>query len=101
MLVEWRLPIIDRWLIRQRAARRIGAVCEVWIDRGGIAYRQTGLDGHIDWAAITGIKEDDRSLIVRQGGIALMAIPKRAFASPEHAAQFVADIRRASDIPGR
>jgi hypothetical protein len=94
-LLDWRFPIVDRWFIRRRAAARIGAICEVWLDETGIAYRQAGLSGHIDWSLVTRIIEDDRSLILVQGGLALMAIPKRAFDSPEAAARFVTVVRLA------
>ncbi len=98
VLVAWRFPIVDRWLIQRRAAARIGADCEVWLDDWGVAYRQTGINGHIDWGAITRIMDDDRSVILMQGGIALMAIPKRAFDSVDTAAEFVAAVRRASAL---
>ena len=97
-VLEWRFPTVDRWLIRRRAAARIGALCEVWLDESGIAYRQAGLSGHIAWSAITRIIEDDRSLILMQGGVALMALPKRAFDSPEATARFMTTVRQASDI---
>ena len=64
----------------------------------GIAYRQAGLSGHIDWSGITGIIEDDRSVIFMQGGLAVMALPKRAFETPEAVARFVTKVRQASDI---
>jgi len=99
-LAAWRFPLSDRWFIRRRAAARIGAVCEIWLDEAGIAYRQTGINGHIDWEAITRIIEDDRAIIVMQGGIALMAIPKRAFGSPEASTQFLSKVRLASDTNG-
>lgn len=97
--IAWRFPLIDRWLIRRRAAARIGSECEVWLDNGGVSYRQSGLDGHIDWKAITRIVEDSRTVILMQGGIGLIAIPLRAFESPEAAATFLATVRASSDIP--
>jgi hypothetical protein len=97
-LLAWRFRLVDQWLIRRRAAARIGALCEVWLDDNGIAYRQAGLSGHIAWSAITRIIEDDRSLIFMQGGLAVMALPKRAFESPEATARFVMAVRQASDI---
>ena len=97
-LVEWRFPILDRWLLRRRVAARIGAECEFWTDERGIEYRQTGFSGHIDWDTITSIKEDDSSLSLMQGGITLMGIPKRAFGSSEAAAEFTAEVRRAAGI---
>ena len=99
-LADWRFPLSDRWFIHRRASARIGAVCEVWLDDAGVAYRQTAISGHIDWNAITRISEDDRAIILMQGGLALLAIPKRAFGSPDAATQFVAKVRRASDIAG-
>jgi hypothetical protein len=97
-LLEWRFPTVDRWFIRRRAAARIGALCEVWLDDDGIAYRQAGLSGHVAWSAITRIIEDDRSVIFMQGGLALMALPKRAFDSPEATDRFVTAVRQAADI---
>jgi hypothetical protein len=97
-LLEWRFPTLDRWLLRRRFAARIGAVVEFWTDERGIEYRQTGFSGHIDWATITSIKEDDRTLKLMQGGITLMGIPKRAFGSPEAAAAFVAEVRRGAGL---
>ena len=97
-LVEWRFPMLDRWLLRRRVAARIGSECEFWTDERGIGYRQTGFSGHIDWDTIASIKEDDRSLSLMQGGITLMGVPKRAFGSKEAAAAFVAEVRRAAGI---
>jgi hypothetical protein len=97
-LLEWRFPTLDRWFIRRRAAPRIGATCEVWLDETGIAYRQAGLSGHIDWPLVTRIIEDDRSLLVMQGGLALLGLPKRAFDSPEATARFVTAVRQAGAI---
>lgn len=96
--LDWRFPTVDRWLIRRRASARIGALCEVWLDESGIAYRQAGLSGHIAWSAVTRIIEDDRSLILMQGGLALIALPKRAFDSPEATARFITMVRQASHI---
>lgn len=98
LFLMWQFPVIDRWLIRRRATARIGAECEVWLDDTGIAYRQAGLEGHIDWKAITRIVEDDRTLFLMQGGIGLVAIPRRAFRSPEAAGDFLATVRASSDI---
>jgi hypothetical protein len=100
VLIAWRFPVIDRWLIRRRAAARIGSDCEVWLDDGGVAYRQAGLEGHIDWKAVTRIVEDGHSVILMQGGIGLIAIPLRAFGSPEAAATFLATVRASGHIPG-
>ena len=97
-LLEWRFPTVDRWLLRRRFAARIGAEVEFWTDERGIEYRQTGFSGHIDWATITSIKEDARSLTLMQGGLRLMGIPKRAFGSDDAAAAFVAEVRRAAGI---
>jgi hypothetical protein len=98
--IAWRFPLIDRWQVRRRAAARIGSECEVWLDDTGVAYRQAGLDGHIDWKAITRIVEDGRTVILMQGGIGLIAIPLRAFRSPDDAARFLAAVRASSDIAG-
>ena len=60
--LAWRFPVGDRWFEFAAALRlEIGALCEVWLDENGIAYRQAGLSGHINWSAITRILEDDRS----------------------------------------
>jgi hypothetical protein len=101
VLLSWRFPVIDRWLLRRRAASRIGTECEVWLDETGVAYRQTGMTGHFDWSTVDGILDTDRSLILLHDGSPLIAIPKRAFASAESAAEFVTELRRAGDIPGR
>jgi hypothetical protein len=98
ILVEWRFPMIDRWILRRRAGVRVGSECELWTDQTGVAFRQTGLNGHFDWPTITAIREDDRSLILMQGASPLMGIPKRAFASSADAAAFIAEVRRAADI---
>jgi hypothetical protein len=101
VILFWRFPVIDRWLLQRRASSRIGTDCEVWLDDTGVAYRQTGMNGHFDWRTVTRILDNERSLILFQDGIPLIAIPKRAFDSSEAAAAFVAAVRRASDIPGR
>ncbi len=98
VFVLWRFPVIDRWLVRRRAAARIDSDCELWLDDSGIAYRQVGLDGHIDLKAITRIMENDRSVILMQGGIGLMAIPLRAFGSPDAATEFLDTVRNKAHL---
>lgn len=101
LLAIWRFPVADRWWFRRHASALIGNECEMWLDDTGVAYRQTGMEGHYAWEKINRIKEDDRTLLLMQGGIPLASIPKRAFASPQEQAAFVAAIRQASNIPDR
>lgn len=101
VILVWRLPVIDGWLLRRRAASRIGMDCEVWLDDRGVGYRQTGMNGHFDWKTVTKILDDDRSLVLLQDGVPLLAIPKRAFASSDAAAEFVAAVRGGTGIHER
>lgn len=101
LLAIWRFPVVDRWWFGRHASALIGNECEMWLDDTGVAYRQTGMEGHYAWAKINRIKEDDRTLVLMQGGIPLAVIPKRAFASPQEQAAFVAAVRQASHISER
>lgn len=98
-LAAWRFPVIDRRVIRRRVGARIGAVCDVWLDDDGIAYRQSGISGHIDWTAITRVWESDQSLQIMQGRVVLLGIPKRAFGSADGVSTFIADIQRHVTFP--
>jgi len=86
-LIDWRFPILDRWFDRGRPAE--GSVCEIAIDDDGVVYRQIGAggsfdtSGHISWALMTGIKEDKEALLIMDGRIVRIGIPKRAFTSRE------------------
>jgi len=94
---EWRFPVFDRWLDRGRMV--VGSECEVWLDASGAHWRQSRggafeTTGQIDWSRISGLREDDRGILVMDGRVARIGIPKTAFASAEALADFRAEVRQ-------
>lgn len=83
----WARPV-ERFLLRQRVARLIGNKCEIALTDDALRFRQGGVNGEIAWSALTGIREDARTLALVSGGVARMGIPKRAFGSEAHLAAF-------------
>ena len=100
IFVEWRFPVFDRWFDRGRLI--VGSACEVWLDESAIHWRQ-GRDGafdttgQIDWSRISGLREDDRGILVMDGRIARIGIPKEAFVSAASLAEFRAEVRQRID----
>ena len=97
VLVEWQFPIFDRWFDRGRLI--VGSVCELWLDESALHWRQTRhgafeTTGQIDWSRISGLREDDRGILVMDGRVARIGIPKDAFASAESLAGFRAEVRQ-------
>jgi hypothetical protein len=96
-LLNWRFPILDMWLAGRGLV--VGSECEVWPDEAGLRWvqKRAGVfetSGLIDWSRITGLREDDRALIVMSGRSPVMSIPKRAVVPLESLAAFVAEIQR-------
>jgi hypothetical protein len=93
VLLEWRFPIFDRWIDRGRAD--VGMDCEMWLDESGLAFHQVGEDaafestGHVHWSSITTIRQDSRVILIMDGRRVRAGIPKRVFASPGQASDFV------------
>ena len=96
-LLEWRFPIFDRWFDRRRLV--VGSTCDVWLDEAALHWRQGGsgafeMSGQFDWSRISGLREDDRAILVMDGRAPRMGIPKTAFTSAESLAEFRAELRR-------
>jgi hypothetical protein len=105
MFLEWRYPIFDRWFDRRRLI--LGSECEVWLDESGLRFHQAGgeafdVSGQFNWSRISGLLEDDRAVLVVDGRVGRIGIPKEAFASAESLAAFRAEIhqRVAEQRPG-
>ena len=97
LFVEWRFPIFDRWFDRRRLI--VGSECEVWLDESAIHWRQTRsgafeTTGQIDWSRISGLREDDRAILVMDGRVPRIGIPKTAFGSAEALGEFRAEMRQ-------
>jgi hypothetical protein len=97
VVVEWQFPIFDRWFDRGRLI--VGSVCDLWLDETALHWRQTRpgafeTTGQIDWSRISGLREDDRGILVMDGRVARIGIPKDAFASAESLADFRAEVHR-------
>jgi hypothetical protein len=97
VLVEWQFPIFDRWFDRGRLS--VGSVCELWLDESALHWRQTRVGafettGQIDWSRISGLREDNRGMLVMDGRVARIGIPKAAFTSAESLAEFRAEVHQ-------
>src|SRR5436309_7191502 len=101
--IEWRYPIFDKWFDRRRLT--VGSECEVWLEESAVHWRQGragafDVTGQLDWSRVTGIREDDRAILVMDGRVARIGIPKSAFTSAESLARFRDEIRqRMSERP--
>jgi hypothetical protein len=84
---------IERAVIGRRVADLVGRSCEVEAGGDGLVFRQAGATGTLEWSAMTGVVENDRTIALTSGRQARLAIPKRAFGSPDRAAAF-ADLLR-------
>ncbi len=98
----WTRPL-ERLLMRRRVARLVGNECEVAVTASGLLFVNGGVHGEIGWSALTGIREDARTLAVVSGGVARLGIPKRAFGSEADLAAFrneiTSRIEAATDRP--
>jgi len=74
-------PPVGRFLVRRRAGRLVGMVCEVTLGDTALTFRQSGFNGEFEWSALTDVREDARTLRVFSGPLLRMSIPKRAFPS--------------------
>ena len=58
---------LQRALIRLRMAHVAGRPCEVSITMDGLAYSQWGATGVLAWPALTGVRQDARTLLLVSG----------------------------------
>jgi hypothetical protein len=94
---QWRFPIVDMWLAGR--GMLVGSACEVWPDEEGLRWVQARpgtfeTRGLIDWSRISGLRADDRAVIVMSGRSPVLSIPKAAVAPRESLAVFVTQIKR-------
>ena len=77
----------------------------MWLEESAVHWRQGragafDVTGQLDWSRVTGIREDDRAILVMDGRVARIGIPKSAFTSAESLARFRDEIRqRMSERP--
>jgi hypothetical protein len=93
----------QRFVIRRSVSALVGSACECTAAASGLAYRQAGATGVIEWSALTGVREDARTLLVMSGRSPRFSIPKRAFATSaetrafrDQVLRFIAQGRRAA-----
>jgi hypothetical protein len=96
IFVEWPFAPFDRWFDRGKVT--VGSECEVWLDDAALHWRQFRdgafqVAGQYDWSQITGVREDGRAILVMDGRVPRVGIPKSAFASAESLAEFRTEIR--------
>jgi YcxB-like protein len=77
------LRSIDRAFARAQPQSRIGTSCAMELTDAGLHFQQGGVDGLIDWTAVTELREGERSFLLLQDRTILASIPKRAFESHE------------------
>lgn len=83
----WARPL-ERFLMRRRVARLVDNECAVAVTASGLSFVNGGVHGEVAWSALTGIREDARTLAVVSGGVARLGMPKRAFGSEADLAAF-------------
>ncbi|HEV8404143.1 MAG TPA: YcxB family protein [Candidatus Limnocylindrales bacterium] len=91
LVLVWTRPI-ERLLMGRRVARLVGNECEVAVAADGLSFADGGVRGEIAWSALTGLREDGRTLAVVSGGVARLGIPKRAFGSEADLAAFRTEV---------
>ena len=85
---------VERALIGRRVRHLVGRPCVVELSADAITIRQAGATGKLGWAALTGVREDGRTIALMTGRAVRFGIPKRAFATPEAAAAYRDEILR-------
>jgi len=76
-----RYRVLDRAFMRAQPATRIGTHTEMSLEERGLHFEQAGVEGIVDWSAVTELRDGERSLVLLQGRVLLAYIPKRAFAT--------------------
>jgi len=84
---------IERALIGRRVKHLVGRPCVVQMTEEALTIRQAGATGQLGWAALTGVREDARTIALMTGRAVRFGIPKRAFATPEDAATYRDELR--------
>jgi hypothetical protein len=79
---------LERVIVGWQARPLLGRACEVSMVPAGVAVRQGTAQGVLRWDGMTGIREDEGTLLLVSGKTARFGIPKRAFASQEAATAF-------------
>ncbi|MGH2488113.1 MAG: YcxB family protein [Candidatus Limnocylindria bacterium] len=73
------LRVLDRAYVRGQPQARIGTLTQMELDDRGLTFRQGGVEGFIQWSAVTELRDGERALLLLQGRSVLAYLPKRAF----------------------
>ncbi len=84
---------LERVIVGLGVGYLVGRPCEVEAGGDGLAFRQAGATGTLQWSALTGVVEDAGTIALTTGRRTRLAIPKRAFDSPDAAAAFAELLR--------
>lgn len=76
-----RFRALDRAYMRGQPTTRIGTRTEMILDDRGLHFRAGGVEGVVDWSAVTELRDGERTLLLLQDRTPLAYLPKRAFHS--------------------
>lgn len=79
--------VVDRWRVRRGARSIVGSTPSYVFDDTGIRSNTFEGSGRIPWTEITDMRQNERVLVVKRDRLAVVWIPKRAFASAAEAAE--------------
>jgi hypothetical protein len=92
----------ERWLVNRRGRSVIGGTSELVFGEDGVAFASPQATGRIAWSALTGVREDARTVILLRDRILVAYAPAAAFGPPERRAEIVGYIRSRIEaaVPG-
>ena len=82
MLITSQTTIFDSWRIKRAGRKVIGTRAQLTAAADGITIQNAGMSSHVDWAAITELKVNDRIIVPMRGRLPVGWMPTDAFASP-------------------
>jgi len=83
----------DRWRTGRQARAIIGRKVRLSVGKTGIEVTSNETETKVDWSGATGVKDDERMVIVARQRRPALWIPTRAFASADQRAEAIAYMR--------